>query len=80
MISGRNLFLAATGSLLIVAVVWTVASQRYATGRAIGKDDLAVSVESARAKLDDVPIYLTGLGTVQPFSSVLVRARRRSAR
>jgi membrane fusion protein, multidrug efflux system len=35
----------------------------------------AVPVTAAEAKLNDVPVYLTGLGTVQAFNTVTVKVR-----
>ncbi len=34
-----------------------------------------VPVEAAQAEMQDLPLYLFGLGTVQPFNSVTVRSR-----
>jgi multidrug efflux system membrane fusion protein len=38
-------------------------------------DALAVPVSAAPAQRQNVPIYLTGLGTVQAYNSVLVKSR-----
>jgi len=35
----------------------------------------AIPVLATSAKRDDVPVFLTGFGTVQPFNSVLVKSR-----
>jgi multidrug efflux system membrane fusion protein len=46
-----------------------VASVPSASGTAI------LGVRTAQAKIENVPIYVTGLGTVQPFNSVTVKPR-----
>ena len=36
---------------------------------------LILGVRTAQAKIENVPIYVTGLGTIQPFNSVTVKPR-----
>ena len=45
-------------------------------GKTDGSDELpAIPVTVAPAKLADFPVYLNGLGTVEPFDTVTVRSR-----
>ena len=73
----RKFLLGAAGLAVLVVGGWLLLNQRPAAGHVTKDTDpvAGVAVETVRAKLEDVPIYLTGLGTVQPFNSVLVRAR-----
>lgn len=73
--SGKKLAVGTVFLAVLLAGVWIVPTQRSATGRTAPKEDSATAVQTARAKIDDVPVYITGLGTVQPYNSVLVRAR-----
>ena len=50
---------------------WTHASRAPAAAPALAP----VTVEVAQASLRDVPVYLSGIGTVQPFNTVTVRSR-----
>jgi membrane fusion protein, multidrug efflux system len=46
------------------------------SGKAIGSDNLsAIPVTVAQVKTADFPVYLHGLGTVQPYVTVTVRSR-----
>src|SRR4051794_20410643 len=54
--------------------VWRGApSQERASGRAQGQAPVPVAV--AKVQTADFPDYLYGLGTVQPYNSVLIRSR-----
>jgi multidrug efflux system membrane fusion protein len=46
-----------------------------ADGAPAGSPAAAVPVGVAKATRQDVPIYVTGVGTVEAYQSVLVRAR-----
>lgn len=70
---GRTFAMAALLCLLAAASPAAAADTPAASGAAAAPDRVPVSV--ARAQRQDVPVYLDGIGTVQPFYSVLVRAR-----
>ncbi len=65
--------------VLCVGVAGTVAIRTSSAQHAATKPDdsasLAVPVAVAKAAREDVPIDLTGVGTVEAYESVLVRAR-----
>ena len=62
---------------LAAAVVWFVHAHRASQADRTGArtDQVAVPVQVALAEKKDFPIYIYGLGTVQAFNSVTVRAR-----
>jgi multidrug efflux system membrane fusion protein len=68
--------------MLVVLVPVGVAAAWYGLNRAEtparttnNASDTAVPVFVAEARRDDVPIFLTGLGTVRAYNSVLIRGR-----
>lgn len=67
------------GVLLFVAIAAVVAGLRYRaeTSREVSHVTVtpAVPVQAAAAARADVPIYLSGIGTVQAFNTVTVRAQ-----
>jgi len=54
---------------------WHAWQKHEATVKTAGKPPPAVPVTVADVRKCDFPIYLNGLGTVQPFDTVLVRSR-----
>jgi multidrug efflux system membrane fusion protein len=54
---------------------WHAWQKHEATVKTAGKPPPAVPVTVADVRKGDFPIYLNGLGTVQPFDTVLVRSR-----
>jgi len=46
-----------------------------AAGRQPGAADLAVPVLAATPRIQDVPVYLEGVGSVRALNNVLVRAQ-----
>lgn len=67
------------GVLLALAVAAAVAGSRYGSEASKGASHLAASpgipVQVASAVRADVPVYLSGIGTVQAFNTVTVRAQ-----
>lgn len=64
---GRGVRVLLGRAIVMVCMLCGVASPALA--------QVAVPVSTAKAAMQDVPIYLTGLGTVQALNSVQVRAR-----
>ena len=64
-------------SLVGAAIAWQIVRDpaRAAPTPARGASSPAVPVVANHAAARDVPIYLTGLGTVQAYNSVLVKSR-----
>jgi multidrug efflux system membrane fusion protein len=68
------------GVLVVIAACgayfgWHAWQKHEATVKTAGKPPPAVPVTVADVRKGDFPIYLNGLGTVQPFDTVLVRSR-----
>ena len=68
------------GVLVVIAACgayfgWHAWQKHDAAMKTAGKPPPAVPVTVADARKGDFPIYLNGLGTVQPFDTVLVRSR-----
>jgi membrane fusion protein, multidrug efflux system len=65
-------------TLLIVGglgyIAWTVFAQKQAANRG-GRPDLTVPVLAATPRIQDVPVYLDGVGAVRALNNVLVRAQ-----
>ena len=78
-IRNQGRFLLAGLAILIAAWAGYVGWQHRATGKiavAVASESLpAIPVSIATAERRDVPIYLTGLGTVQAFNTVTVKTR-----
>src|SRR5271166_4626789 len=58
----------------LALLVWRTVAQRQADA-AVSNAPPAIAVDSAAVTHADVPIYLSGLGTVQAFYTVTVTAR-----
>ena len=62
--------------VIVALLVWRGMEHRAAAAQAGARAaPAAVPVVTARAKSETVPIYLTGIGTVQPAQTVTVKAR-----
>ncbi|HTR85816.1 MAG TPA: efflux RND transporter periplasmic adaptor subunit [Reyranella sp.] len=72
----RNWWIAIAGLLLIVVAVggWFSRHEVH-EDKAAAKPPPPVPVTVAEARTGDYPVYLLGLGTVQPFDTVTVRSR-----
>ena len=55
-------------------IAWTVFQQKQAANRG-ARPDLAVPVLAAMPRVQDVPVYLEGVGSVRALNNVLVRAQ-----
>ena len=55
-------------------IAWTSLQQKQAANRG-GRPDLAVPVLAATPRIQDVPVYLDGVGSVRALNNVLVRAQ-----
>ena len=60
---------------LVVAIVRATSVLVLLAGSAAAQQGPAIPVSMAQASHKDVPIFARGIGTVQPFQSVLIRAR-----
>jgi multidrug efflux system membrane fusion protein len=54
-------------------IAWTALQQKQAANR--GRPDLPVPVLAATPRIQDVPVYLDGVGAVRALNNVLVRAQ-----
>jgi multidrug efflux system membrane fusion protein len=54
---------------------WTSFQQKQAANRGAARPDLAVPVLAATPRIQDVPVYLEGVGSVRALNNVLVRAQ-----
>jgi multidrug efflux system membrane fusion protein len=54
---------------------WIVLQQKQAANRGGGRPDLAVPVLAATPRIQDVPVYLDGVGAVRALNNVLVRSQ-----
>jgi membrane fusion protein, multidrug efflux system len=61
------------GSLGYIA--WTALQQKQAANRGNGRPDLPVPVLAATPRIQDVPVYLDGVGAVRALNTVTVRAQ-----
>jgi multidrug efflux system membrane fusion protein len=72
-------FVATIITLLILGglgyVAWTAMQQRQATKGGNGRPDLPVPVLAATPKIQDVPVYLDGVGMVRALNTVTVRSQ-----
>ena len=62
-------------ALLLAACSGTGAKAAGPRGSRGGGPEVAVSVTTAPAKVEDVPVYLTGLGNVVGYNTVVVKSR-----
>jgi membrane fusion protein, multidrug efflux system len=76
-VGGR--FVAMAITLLILGGLgylgWTAMQQRQATKGGNGRPDLPVPVLAATPKIQDVPVYLDGVGMVRALNTVTVRSQ-----
>jgi membrane fusion protein, multidrug efflux system len=56
-------------------IAWTALQQKQATGRGNGRPDLPVPVLAATPQIQDVPVYLDGVGMVRALNTVTVRSQ-----
>ena len=78
--TGRRLGVAVLCLVLVLGAAWGIQRHRLASAKAMAATVKAraasvAPVVSGTATQKDVPIYLDGLGTVQAFNTVTVRAR-----
>src|SRR6201999_3273101 len=52
---------------------WVALEQKQAANRRGGRPDLTVPVLAATPRIQDVPVYLDGVGSVRALNNVLVR-------
>src|SRR5262245_5383250 len=77
---GRRMNIRTIGAIVLAALAaasglgWYVLREPK-TAAAVPAGDSPVPVVEATAALRDVPIYLTGIGTVQAFNTVTIRTR-----
>src|SRR5215468_6731825 len=74
----RGWYLAGGFAVLVVIAVSFIGWQRLAQGpdtATVSAPPRAVPVTVANAEVRDVPVYLTGLGTVQAFNTVTIRTQ-----
>ena len=78
-VRSQDRYLLAGLAILIVALGGYVGWQHHATAKlaaaTASAPSPAIPVSVATAQRRDVPIYLTGLGTVQAFNTVTVKTR-----
>jgi membrane fusion protein, multidrug efflux system len=74
---GRSVSIAIT--LLILGGLgyfgWVALEQKQAANRRGGRPDLTVPVLAATPRIQDVPVYLDGVGAVRALNNVLVRSQ-----
>src|SRR5712664_769490 len=56
-------------------IAWTALQQKQAANRGGGRPDLPVPVLAATPHIQDVPVYLDGVGAVRALNTVTVRAQ-----
>ncbi len=75
---GRSRFVSLAVTLLIVGglgyIAWTVFQQKQGANRG-QRPDLAVPVLAAIPRVQDVPVYLDGVGAVRALNTVTVRSQ-----
>jgi multidrug efflux system membrane fusion protein len=72
----RRLLVAVIGGALLLGLLWLgLRGADPAKARSGAKGPSAVPVSVAAAERRDVPVYLTGLGTITAFNTVIVRTR-----
>jgi multidrug efflux system membrane fusion protein len=74
----RRRIVSITITLLILGglgyIAWTLLAQKQAANRA-GRPDLPIPVLAATPRIQDVPVYLDGVGSVRALNTVLVRSQ-----
>jgi membrane fusion protein, multidrug efflux system len=77
--SARRRIVSITITLLILGglgyIGWTAMQQKQTANRAGARPDLPVPVLAATPRIQDVPVYLDGVGSVRALNNVLVRAQ-----
>jgi len=77
--SARRRTVSITITLLILGglgyIGWTALQQKQAANRGNGRPDLPVPVLAATPRIQDVPVYLDGVGAVRALNTVTVRAQ-----
>jgi len=77
--SARRRTVSITITLLILGglgyIAWTALQQKQAANRGGGRPDLPVPVLAATPHIQDVPVYLDGVGAVRALNTVTVRAQ-----
>jgi multidrug efflux system membrane fusion protein len=77
--SARRRTVSITITLLILGglgyIGWTAMQQKQTANRAGARPDLPVPVLAATPRIQDVPVYLDGVGSVRALNNVLVRAQ-----
>ena len=75
--SARRRTVSITIALLIIGgvtyLIWSLFQQTQSASR--GRPDLAVPVLAATPRVEDVPVYLDGVGSVRALNNVTVRAQ-----
>jgi multidrug efflux system membrane fusion protein len=76
--AGRRM-VSITITLLILGglgyIAWTAMQQKQAANRGGGRPDLPVPVLAATPRIQDVPVYLDGVGAVRALNTVTVRSQ-----
>src|SRR5438876_8022599 len=76
--SARRRTVSITSTLLILGglgyIAWTALQQKQAANRNV-RPDLPVPVLAATPRIQDVPVYLDGVGAVRALNNVLVRSQ-----
>jgi multidrug efflux system membrane fusion protein len=77
--SARRRTVSITITLLILGglgyIAWTAMQQKQAANRGGGRPDLPVPVLAATPRIQDVPVYLDGVGAVRALNTVTVRSQ-----
>ena len=73
--SRTRLVMLAAMIIVIVFFGWRLAGHAQSPGDSLANAHAPIRVDTAAAKRADVPIYLDGLGTVQAFYTVTIKAR-----
>jgi multidrug efflux system membrane fusion protein len=75
----RRRIVSITITLLILGglgyIVWTSLQQKQATNRNAARPDLPVPVLAATPRIQDMPVYLDGVGAVRALNTVTVRSQ-----
>lgn len=71
----RSLIITALILAALGGVAWYAFQQKQNAGRGAGRPDMAVPVLAATPRVQDVPVYLDGVGAVRALNTVTVRAQ-----